>query len=230
MMKIDFAVRTHVGRRQNNEDATCADPRLGLFAVADGMGVYDGGEIASRITVEAVHDTVDRYGSLADAVTSADRRVRARKDGTLSQMGSTVAAVRFADGRAAIAHVGDSRVYRLRAGVLAQLTRDHSLYEELLRQGFPDLPERHDFAYTNIVTRALGVGERAEPDVSEDAARPGDVYLLCTDGLTETLTPEHLAAALTVSPSAAAAADHLVSEAFARGGRDNITAIVVRLL
>ncbi|MCC6998649.1 MAG: serine/threonine-protein phosphatase [Deltaproteobacteria bacterium] len=232
LLTLEHAAASHVGRRDNNEDALCVAPEHGLFAVADGMGGYAGGEVASAI----VAHTLQRWfanppgdaGSGVELVTSAVRQahddVRAKKVGALAEMGSTVAALVVRDGHAVIAHVGDSRVYRLRDGELAQLTCDHSLAEEMRAAG------GHvgaDFPYRNVITRAIGMREGARVDVVVSSLEAGDVFLLCTDGLTEGLGDDELAALLTAPPLTAAPA--LVRAAYDAGGRDNITAVVVRV-
>jgi serine/threonine protein phosphatase PrpC len=243
---LEHAAVTHIGRRQNNEDSFCAEPQLGLFAVADGMGGYEGGEVASRLTVGALVEFFrreaddgestwpfgfDRALSLGEnrlqvAVRLAHAEVLAQKTGPLSQMGSTVAALALSGGEVVIGHVGDSRVYRLRAGTLEQLTRDHSLWAELQAAGAA-VPPKEECGYGNVITRALGMESAPRAEVRREPLYAGDVYLLCTDGLTERLSPERLAALL--ARPAAEACGALVEEAFTSGGRDNITAIVVRV-
>jgi len=152
----------------------------------------------------------------------AGDRITARRVGLLEQMGSTVAVLRFSDDRAVIGHVGDSRVYRLRAGALAQLTVDHSLVSQMIAAGMaPDA----SFPWRHVITRALGM-PAAEPDVQTAAVLPGDAYLLCSDGLYEPLSEQTIAALLDASPKDAC--KHLVDAAYAAGSRDNISAIVVR--
>jgi serine/threonine protein phosphatase PrpC len=248
-MKIESAAFTHVGRRENNEDAFCDAPDLGLFAVADGMGGYEGGEVASRLAVDAVSQFFDRnrrdrdatwpfaldarlsFGEnlVSVAVRVANQAVCARRTGRLASMGSTLAALHLQGREAVVGHVGDSRVYRLRAGELRALTRDHSLYAEMEAAGLLGAGEtRGDFPLAHVVTRALGVPGAAGPDLRTEALLAGDVYLLCTDGLSEAVPAARVAAALrTLAPAAAARA--LVAESYERGTRDNITALVVRV-
>lgn len=239
---------THIGRRENNEDAYRVDSALGLYTVADGMGGYEGGEIASRISVDTLHDYFRRLGegtdpgfdiryddtlTVAESVMSlamrmADREVRRRKHGALAQMGSTVAAFMLRRRHVMIAHVGDSRIYRMRDGRLEQLTRDHSLYYELLKAGTVDVHAPHKLVRTNVITRAIGVAGHAQPDVKTVEATPGDTFLLCTDGLSDVLGNAEIAAALgTLEPYDAV--DALVHQAYVAGSQDNITAIVVRV-
>ena len=242
-MMFDSYALSIAGRRTNNEDAVCAHPGLGLFVVADGMGGYEGGEIASALAVDAIHDLVRRTAGDADvtwpykidptrsvtenelmvATRMAADRIAARRQGELRDMGSTVVALRLAGDHAVIAHVGDSRVYRLRHGALAQLTIDHSLSAQLEASGMkPDA----NFAWRHVITRALGTAT-SEPDVQCQAIERGDVFLLCSDGLSEVLEPAHIAALLAASAQVACHA--LVDAAYAAGSRDNISAVVVRV-
>jgi len=245
-MQLDSFALTIAGRCTNNEDAVCANADLGLFVVADGMGGYEGGEVASAIAVAAIHDLVRRTAgdddapwpykldperSLAEnevivATRLAADQIAQRRTGMLGQMGSTVALLRFVRDCAVIGHVGDSRVYRLRAGALSQLTVDHSLLSQLIAAGTPPA-DTDAFPWRHVVTRALGT-PHAEPEVSCARALPGDVYLLCSDGLSEVLVPETIAAILDGPAEAACRA--LVAAAYAEGSRDNISAIVVRVV
>jgi serine/threonine protein phosphatase PrpC len=245
-LHIEHAAATHVGRRENNEDAFCAEPRLRLFAVADGMGGYEGGEVASHLAVDTLRDFflreredgdstwpygVDRGLSLDEnrlqmAVRLAHAEVAARKSGRLAMMGSTVAALSIEGEQAVICHVGDSRVYRRRGDTLEQLTRDHSLYAELLAAGAP-LPAKEACGFGNVITRALGMEPAPRPELRREPLVAGDVYLLCTDGLTERLSTARIAQLLALPPLLAAHA--LVDEAYGAGGRDNITVVVLAL-
>ena len=256
-MRIDHAAMTHQGRRKSNEDAHCVEPRFGLFAVADGMGGYEGGEVASRLVVGTLAELFRQncteseggeggeggertwpYGMKAElgflenlldvAVRTANREVVARKHGALAHMGSTVAALAVRGREVVVAHVGDSRVYRLRDGRLGQLTRDHSLYAEMEAAGSSGLPHRRDFPWRNVITRAIGMSD-ARCDMLRDQLRAGDVYLLCTDGLLETVEEADIAGVLG-SQAPEEACRTLVNAAFTLGGRDNITAVVVRVL
>jgi serine/threonine protein phosphatase PrpC len=244
-MALDAFALTIPGRRPSNEDAICARVDLGLFVVADGMGGYEGGEIASALTIEAIHELVRRTAGGGDvfwpypidprlsvgenelvvATRLAADRIARRRVGELANMGSTVAALRVAGEAVVVAHVGDSRVYRLRDGALAQLTVDHSLLQALIASG--RAPEDvAAFPFRNVITRALGT-DHPEPDVQRLAARAGDAYLVCSDGLTEGLDDDAIAALLAGGAERACRA--LVEAAFAAGSRDNISAIVVRL-
>ena len=243
-MKLDAFAITFVGRRTNNEDAVSARPELGLYVVADGMGGYEGGEVASAIAVDSITELVRRTAGDADctwpyaidpqrsptenellvATRLANDRIAARRTGELREMGSTVVALRIAGDRAVIAHVGDSRLYRLRAGALAQLTIDHSLVAQLEASGMAVAP---DFQWRHVVTRALGTS-LGEPDIQCVPLCAGDVFLLCTDGLSEVLARDAIAQLLELPAEAACRA--LVDAAYAAGSRDNISAIVVRVV
>ncbi len=247
MMKISYSGRTHTGRRANNEDALLARPELGLFAVADGMGGYEGGEVASRAAVDAMDGFFSRSAGDPDltwpfgldraltfaenllrvAVYLANKAVFARKEQPTRRMGSTVAALLLRDGDAVVAHVGDSRVYRLRDGNLDQLTRDHSLYEEVAKAADGDPPPRSEYPYANVITRALGT-PCPEPDLRHVPLRPGDLFLICSDGLTEKLERADLLALL-AEPSLDRASSALVEHALAAGAKDNVTVVLARV-
>ena len=247
-MRIEFFASSVVGRRSNNEDQFCADPALGLFVVADGMGGYEGGEIASRLAVEELRDFVSRNrrdpgatwpcgedkkrafseSLLHAASLCAHRQITSHRTERLRNMGSTVVTLLLEEGRATCAHVGDSRLYRLRGGRLAQLTRDHSLWAELEAAGGTGV-ERKDFGWKNQITRALGVDGNHRADTASLDLISGDVWLLCSDGLYDPLSIEQLIEPLCL-PSAKAACEAIVQRAFDAGSQDNITAIVVRVL
>jgi serine/threonine protein phosphatase PrpC len=242
---------TFVGRRKRNEDAYVLDADLGLFAVADGMGGYSGGEIASHLAVDALAEfwsisadpeatwpyAFDRslgfHENRVDAaVRLANRRICERRTGELRNMGSTVVMLAVRPGRVICGHLGDSRIYRLRRAdggpQLTQLTRDHSLYEQLLESGARDLPPLDEFAYANVVTRALGALETDRPELRCLDLQDGDLYLLCSDGLSGVLGPDEITALLIDTPIESVA-DVLVNAAHDAGSKDNITAIVVRV-
>jgi serine/threonine protein phosphatase PrpC len=244
-MNIESAACTHVGRRQNNEDDVVVEPELGVFAVADGMGGYEGGEVASKLVVESIRELFERDARDCDAtwpcgvdpelgyvenllvasLKLAHMQVCAQKTGRLAAMGATVAAVAVRGRRIVVGHVGDSRVYRYRGGRIEQLTEDHSPEAELRALGFEE-PALAQMAH--IVTRAIGIPDKAIPDIRTEHAIEGDVYLICSDGVSDVLEPSVIAATLG-DRSAQEAAEAIVKRAFDEGGHDNITAIVVRV-
>lgn len=242
-MKLESYARTITGRRDNNEDAVCAQPGLGLFVVADGMGGYAGGEVASSIAVDTIHELVRRTAGEADvtwpyrvdarrsitenelmvATRLAGERIVQHAVGPLHGMGATVVALRISRDGAVVAHVGDSRLYGLREGRAAQLTIDHSLAAELEASGHPP---GAGFAWRHVVTRALGTA-RDEPELQRHDVAPGDVFLLCSDGLSEFVDLAQLAVLL--AQPAEAACHALIDAAYRAGSRDNISAVVVRV-
>jgi protein phosphatase len=226
--------RTDVGRQRSvNEDALVEAPPF--FAVADGMGGAKAGEVASAMAAEAFSGEVDSdepaEAQLSRILRDANRRIYdlAVSDDSHRGMGTTVTAAKITGDEISLGHVGDSRAYRMRDGELEQLTRDHSLVAELERSGqiTPEAAEHHP--QRSIITRALG----PEPDVQVDtytlAGRSGDVFLLCSDGLTSMISDDELASILRAATSLEEAADSLVRAANQSGGKDNITVVLFRL-
>jgi serine/threonine protein phosphatase PrpC len=234
---------SYTGRRERNEDAYCVMPDLGLFAVADGMGGHEGGEVASHIVVSTLVDYFERQksGTIADqeeeedeqrldlAIRSAHQRVIERAYGPLRQMGSTLAALLLRGRRVVVAHVGDSRVYRLRNGVIERLTTDHSLCAELEAYGGRAIDRFLREQIGHLITRCIAAQGPAHADLRVDDARRGDVYLLCSDGLTDVLSDEDIAQVLESYDKPDEASQKLVDRAYRRGSTDNITAVVVRI-
>jgi serine/threonine protein phosphatase PrpC len=229
--------RTDPGlKREHNEDAYAILEDHHLFVIADGMGRHAAGEVASRLCVEAIRDsfrtgdfgpdrapTISRRAArLRGAVFAANARIlaAARETASYAGMGTTVVAAYFAPNkqRAYIAHVGDSRCYRVRRGELTQLTTDHTL-------GAAGIQGSH----ASVLARALGVEENVEVDVAVEAPLPGDVYLLCSDGLSRMVPAEEIRATLLATEDLEQATKLLVDKANQRGGRDNITTILVRV-
>lgn len=222
-----------VGRQRNtNEDSyLSADP---LFAVADGMGGARAGEVASRMAVEEF-GAEPREGSpearLAAIATSANRRIweHAQADESRAGMGTTLTSVIVGEHAVTVGHVGDSRAYRWRDGALEQLTHDHSLVAELERRGELGHEEAEHHPQKNIITRALGPEPEVEVDTHTHPARAGDVYLLCSDGLTTMVSEERMADIMRAGGRLDDAARELVGEANRRGGKDNTTVVLFRL-
>lgn len=236
---------TDVGRcRQSNEDAFLEDGDLGVFAVADGMGGHAAGEVASRIAIESMTDSLRAAlngaapsdgaasNALRKAVSLANREIcesaRTRQD--WNQMGTTVVALVTAGRHAVVAHVGDSRAYRVRDGDLTLLTRDHSWVAEQVRMGLLTSADARRHPHRNIVTRALGNQPDVETEVTHDAMRPGDLYLLCSDGLNTMLQDDEILGVLeTHRGDLRAACEALVDAANERGGEDNTTVVLVEI-
>jgi protein phosphatase len=235
MLRVsEQAFRSDTGRQRTaNEDSYYA--RAPLFAVADGMGGAQAGEVASRIAADSF-EAADRGGEAGEMflrrlAQSANERIHglAQDDSSRSGMGTTLTAALVEGEEVAIAHVGDSRAYVLRDGELRLLTSDHSLVEELRRQGRLTSEQAEDHPQRSIITRALGPEAEVEVDTLTVSARPGDVFLLCSDGLTTMLKDEAIVAALSSGASLADATSQLVREANEAGGRDNITVVAFRL-
>ena len=229
----DKAALTDVGRqRQSNEDAYLE--REPLFAVADGMGGARAGEVAARMAVEAFDDSPEPGARpeelLRGVATEANRRIyeMAQGDSEHAGMGTTLTAALVEGREVAVGHVGDSRLYRLRDGRLERLTEDHSLVEELVRQGRLTPEEAETHPQRSIITRALGPEPSVEVETFTDVARAGDVYLICSDGLSGMVAEDEMAAILERSGTLDEAAKRLVEEANRAGGRDNITVILFR--
>lgn len=229
------AALTDPGRkRRRNEDAfVCQAP---LFAVADGMGGAQAGEIASRLAAAVVERTQPGTGSGREQVTAlieeANRSVfeRASRDEAASGMGTTLTVALLQDDEVWIGHVGDSRAYLLRGGCLTQLTEDHSLVAELVRSGRLTPEEAEAHPQRSVITRALGTEEAVEVDAFPVPARPGDLFLLCSDGLTAMVDDDTIRRLVEEHrPDLEAAARALVDEANRRGGEDNITVVLFEL-
>ncbi|HLK25082.1 MAG TPA: protein phosphatase 2C domain-containing protein [Caulobacteraceae bacterium] len=235
-MTYQCAVRTHVGcRRTSNEDAVLARPELGVWAVADGMGGHEAGEVASAMVVEALGG-LDPGLTVAARTNAATRalhqtnqaliQLAAEKGGGRS-IGSTVVAF-FADGRAFIClWAGDSRAYRARGHSLEQLTRDHSLVQELVDLGELDPAAAANHPNANVITRAVGASPSLEIDSVGGDVAPGDAFLLASDGLTRLLTDAELLAGLQAA-DLEPAADEMLQMCLERGAPDNVSLVLVR--
>jgi PPM family protein phosphatase len=230
----EAAYRSDPGRQRTaNEDSYVARPPL--FAVADGMGGAQAGEVASRIAAESF-EPADRGEQPAETwlrtiAEVANDRIHnlSREDSTVSGMGTTLTAALLEGEEVTLAHVGDSRAYLYRDGELKLLTSDHSLVEELRRQGRLTEEQAEDHPQRSIITRALGPESEVEVDTMTQSARPGDVYLLCSDGLTTMVREDRIAEILAENSELKAAVSQLVGEANEAGGRDNITVVAFRL-
>jgi serine/threonine protein phosphatase PrpC len=236
MLKIaEEAHKTDTGRqRQANEDSYYA--KAPLFAVADGMGGAQAGEVASRIAAGAFERgprNVDATaeGQLEEIAQKANREIHrlAQEDSSRAGMGTTLTAAMLRDDEVAFGHVGDSRAYLLRDGQLKRLTKDHSLVEELRRQGRLTEEQAEEHPQRSIITRALGPEPSVNVDTMTFPARDGDVFLLCSDGLTTMVSDEEIRGILVNSKNLRAAVNRLVEAANRGGGRDNITAVAFRV-
>lgn len=226
--------RTDTGRqRRGNED--CSFARAPLFVVADGMGGAQAGEVASRIAVEAFAQGLPDAGGaeerLATRVREANSHIyeRAHSEHDLAGMGTTLTAAYLEDTNVAIAHVGDSRAYLFRGGQLKRLTRDHSLVDELVREGKLTEEQAAEHPQRSIITRALGPEATVAVDTWSYPVRADDVLLLCSDGLTSMLSEARITQILQEGPNLEQAADRLIDAANAAGGRDNITVVLFRV-
>lgn len=249
--KIEMAGLTHVGSvRDHNEDAISIDESLGLAVLADGMGGHRGGEMASAMTVSTIVDVLGmklkKTGSgetdeatgysreslaVHDAITLANTNVHDASNANPQYrgMGTTVVVVLFYDNRLTVAHVGDSRCYRLRDGELEQITRDHSLMQELVDRGFYTPDQARKSHNKNLVTRAVGTEPSVHIDVEEDVVQLDDIYLLCSDGVTDMIEDSLIKETiLKCGADLSRAAAELIREANDHGGKDNISAILIR--
>jgi protein phosphatase len=250
--KIRCVGVTDTGRiREHNEDTIGTDPDIGLLVLADGMGGYNAGEVASGIAVRTVLSlikeavqredlTVADHGQgisrtgilLRDAIHRANQLIHhtSKTQSNCEGMGTTIVAGLFFDDRLTVAHVGDSRLYRWRAGQLEQITQDHSLLQELVSRGFYSPQEAARAASKNYVTRALGVETSVDVDIRDVDVQPGDLYLLCSDGLSDMVEDEDIH--LTISTFGAnleTLARQLVLLSNDNGGRDNVSIVLVRV-
>ena len=241
---------TDTGRaREHNEDAIAWDAEHGLALLADGMGGHNAGDVASRMCIEALNTNllpvllkplklrankgVSKHATLARrAVNKANAAIfeNAELNPERKGMGTTVVLAMFHSDKVVVAHVGDSRVYRLRGRTLEQITADHSLVRELLEKGVISPEEVKNNPYSHVITKAVGIRERVVAEVQEFETQPGDVFLLCSDGLTDlvddtTIEDTLVAAAGNWAP----AAQRLIDFANGRGGRDNISVVLAAL-
>ncbi len=251
--KIKFAEITNTGMvREHNEDAIGTDSDMGLLVLADGMGGYNAGEVASGIAVQTITDLaaegatreerndIDPHTGLMrqtivlrDAVARANKIIfqTAQSQTHCEGMGTTLVAAMFYDNKISIAHVGDSRAYRLRDEQFEQLTMDHSLLQELVDRGFYSEEEAQRSTNRNYVTRALGVEPTVEVEVQEYDVLPNDIYLLCSDGLPDMVEDEDIHLTIsTFNASLDVVGEQLVQLANEHGGRDNVSVQLAHVL
>ena len=236
-MVFECVSRTHVGlRRKVNEDSLLVRTERGLWAVADGMGGHDAGDVASAKVTEALLrlPIFYRLDELVESALGALKRVNQElialaSDDAQRTIGSTVVGLAIADGQYRCFWAGDSRAYRVRDGQIVQLTRDHSLVQDLVNAGMLEPDEAVDHPNANIITRAVGVAEELKIDLVSGDSRPGDQFLLATDGLTRMVDDSELLAELT-SNRPREAAERLIETVLARGAPDNVSMIIAKTI
>jgi protein phosphatase len=246
-MNYAFQALTHPGRlRLNNEDAAAFDPVCGLSVLADGMGGYNAGEVASSMAVNVIlAELADWFTATGPAASvreirkAMDRCVQhanqailstARADPDCAGMGTTLVVAVFHEQRLVLGHIGDSRAYRLREEQLQQITRDHSLLQEQLDAGLITPAQAAVSTQRNLVTRALGIESGVELDLNEFAVEAGDLYLLCSDGLSDMMSDSEIGEVLRSTGSLEQRARRLIDRANANGGRDNITVLLAHAM
>lgn len=241
-MHIDYSTHSHQGRvRTSNEDSYAANAKNRVFLVADGMGGHAAGEIASQIAATTVEECIaarrnfnaEPEDALRQAAQEANSRIyeTQRKKPELAGMGSTLTVLSFRDRMYYIAHVGDSRAYLFRQGALDQLTRDHSLVWHLFESGVLKKEELSAHPQKNLITRSIGPHPQVEVDVERGELAEGDVFLLCSDGLTDVVSDESIRAILSdAAKTPQQLGELLVNAANRGGGPDNITVVVVKLV
>jgi serine/threonine protein phosphatase PrpC len=244
-MTIEFHGATDTGRaRSNNEDSVAIDEPSLLAVLADGMGGYNAGEVASSMATEFIKAELGRWLSEASAnasdadvrramdicVDNANRAIfnAANSNPQYAGMGTTLVVAVFRDGRLLMGHVGDSRGYRLRAGKLAQITHDHSLLQEQIDSGLITPEQAAMSSNKNLVTRAVGVEDTVLLETHLHDVLPGDLYLLCSDGLSDMLDDETITRLMASSDALPDVADALIQAANDAGGRDNISVVLAR--
>ena len=237
--------KTDPGRaRENNEDSVAFDVATQLGVLADGMGGYNAGEVASGMATAFIKSEMARWLSEAGkqantreirraleiCVDNANRSVfnAATSNAQYSGMGTTLVVAVFQDAKVLLGHIGDSRCYRYRTGELTQITKDHSLLQEQIDAGLLTLEQAATSSHKNLVTRALGVEDAVLLELNEHAVEAGDLYLLCSDGLSDMANDAEIATVLESQMSMAQKADKLISLANERGGRDNISVLLIQ--
>jgi serine/threonine protein phosphatase PrpC len=251
ILAVEVAGKTDVGRvRTNNEDNFGYDKRVGIYVVCDGMGGAAAGEVASKMAVETVlnyyrqsakkrnfdiigvhpSDASMRAIALGSAINLANQHIfeASRANQERAGMGSTIVAVAVHENFFSIANVGDSRIYRIRQGAIEQITDDHSLVMEQVRRGLITAEEAKRVDYQNIVIRALGAEPTVQADVEDMMALPGDILVLCSDGLTRYLDGAQILKIVQESEDLSSATEKLITTARDAGGADNITALIMR--
>jgi protein phosphatase len=237
--------------RSHNEDSIASDPASGLVVLADGMGGYNAGEVASGMATTVITTEIRQLlarvkpydvdpesnkiiaGQLVrEQVLKANASIyhAAQSQPQYAGMGTTLVVCLFYDDKALVAHLGDSRLYRMRGGTLKQITRDHSLLQEQIDSGLITAEQAKHAQHKNLVTKALGIDPTVEPEIREYETRPGDIYLLCSDGLCDMVDDEDIGMTLeALGANLKLAAQQLVQMANDNGGKDNVSVILVRV-
>ena len=235
-LSFESSARTHVGRvRKLNEDAFVDRPSIGLWAVADGMGGHEAGDVASGLIAEALNqvDTLTSGYAFLDDVHASMMRVnrtliaRAAHLAPGALIGSTVVIILAFGGHYACLWAGDSRAYLLRGDKLTRLSHDHSVVQDLIDTGSLSKDDARTFKRSNVITRAVGVHDELLVDMNQGVIEPGDIFLLCSDGLTGLMEDDEIAVRLKTD-SLDLVADDLIEATLERGARDNVTVVVVR--
>lgn len=246
---IEIVGLTDVGKvRQKNEDAIGSEPKIGLAILADGMGGHKGGEVASSMTVDTILEMVneninnsqlenesefsDQSVCIKEAVEYANQLVYSTQEAheEYRGMGTTIVVLIFYENQVSVAHIGDSRCYLFRDNNLEQVTKDHSLLQELIDRGFYTPEEAKNSSNKNLVTRALGIDPSASPDVQENITKVGDLFLMCSDGLTDLVDDEFISLTLErFSDNLEVAAKQLITKANHNGGKDNISIVLCKI-
>ena len=246
---LEVATATHPGMvRSHNEDSIAAEAEVGLAVLADGMGGYNAGEVASGIAVEMIRTEMrkslsvkkpgERNGLnaeqlITDHATRANAAIyhASQSQPQYSGMGTTLVVALWHDNQMSVGHIGDSRLYRLRGGALEQVTRDHSLLQEQIDSGMITREQARHSQNKNLVTRAVGIDPEVETEVHSYPVQAGDIYLMCSDGLNDMVTDEDIQMILSsFQANLPLAAQQLVQQACDNGGRDNVSVILVRIV
>ncbi len=249
-MELEIVNLSDVGkRRPHNEDSTITDAGIGLVILADGMGGYNAGEVASTLAVITIYNDIQeslKHSAIKSraeaenvtpgfivkkAINLANSNIykMAQTETMCKGMGTTIVTGLVKDNQIVIGSVGDSRLYRLRDTKFAQITKDHSLIQELIDRGLYSAEEANAKMPKNLVTRALGLDANVEVDIIEEQILPGDIYLLCSDGLNDMVNDEEIHLTLSkYSANLVQAAEILIQKANAKGGKDNISVVLVR--
>lgn len=244
-MNYKFCTRSDPGRaRDNNEDSVAYDEAVQLGVLADGMGGYNAGEIASGMATAFIKSEMSRWLSevgrqakikeirraLEICVDNANKSIfnAANSNAQYSGMGTTLVVAVFHGDKAILGHIGDSRCYRLRGGAFAQITKDHSLLQEQIDAGLLTVEQASTSSYKNLVTRALGVDDAVALDLNEFDVEPGDLYMMCSDGLSDMVDDNEIASILDGEQTMEQKADQLIAVANEHGGRDNISVLLTQ--